>query len=198
MAETLEFWFDFASTYSYLSAMRIEEKALARGVEIKWKPFLLGPIFAKQGWTSSPFVVYPAKGRYMMRDLERLAVLEGVPFDPPSEMPARSMLASRLALVGLEEGWGVEFCKAVFMAEFGKARDISDENLLKGILRDMNQDDALTFSKALHTENKQRLKDQTVKAENLGIFGAPMFVCDDGELFWGHDRLDHALVHASL
>ena len=51
----LQFWFDFASTYSYLSAMRIDVLAAARGVHVAWRPFLLGPIFSAQGWTTSPF-----------------------------------------------------------------------------------------------------------------------------------------------
>ena len=69
----IEFWYDFASTYSYLSAMRIESLAAGAGVEIVWRPFLLGPIFRAQGWDTSPFNLYPAKGRYMVRDIERLA-----------------------------------------------------------------------------------------------------------------------------
>ena len=48
-APKIEFWYEFASTYSYLSVMRIEDAAKAAGVEVLWKPFLLGPIFFAQG-----------------------------------------------------------------------------------------------------------------------------------------------------
>ena len=51
----MQFWFEFASTYSYPAAMRIEALAADRGVTIEWRPFLLGPIFAAQGWSDSPF-----------------------------------------------------------------------------------------------------------------------------------------------
>ena len=51
----LEFWYDLASNYSYLSAMRITALAEHAGVEVAWRPFLLGPIFKARGWTSSPF-----------------------------------------------------------------------------------------------------------------------------------------------
>lgn len=54
----LEFWYDFASTYSYLSAMRIEELGQTQGIEILWRPFLLGPIFKAQGWDTSPFSLF--------------------------------------------------------------------------------------------------------------------------------------------
>ena len=67
----LEFWFEFASTYSYPAAMRIEKLAHAAGVAVHWNVFLLGPIFREQGWKDSPFNIFPAKGKYMWRDLQR-------------------------------------------------------------------------------------------------------------------------------
>ncbi len=67
----LDFWFEFASTYSYPAAMRIAPLAKAAGVTLRWRPFLLGPIFKAQGWDNSPFNIYPTKGAYMWRDLER-------------------------------------------------------------------------------------------------------------------------------
>ena len=48
----IEFWFEFASPYSYLSVMRIEDAARQRGVRVVWKPFLLGPIFKALGMRS--------------------------------------------------------------------------------------------------------------------------------------------------
>ena len=65
----LEFWFDFASPYAYLAAETIEPAAAEAGVRVIWKPFLLGPIFSEQGWTDSPFNLYPARGRYLWLDL---------------------------------------------------------------------------------------------------------------------------------
>src|ERR1700730_8904857 len=62
MKRSLTFWYEFASTYSWLAAERIEAVAVQAGVEVAWRPFLLGPIFAAQGWTSSPFNLFPAKG----------------------------------------------------------------------------------------------------------------------------------------
>ena len=59
----IDFWFDFASTYSYPAAMRIGALAENAGVKVRFRPFLLGPIFKAQGWTTSPFNLYPAKGR---------------------------------------------------------------------------------------------------------------------------------------
>ncbi len=69
----LDFWYEFASPYSCLSALRIEKLAEDAGVTLRWRPFLLGPIFAAQGWNTSPFALYPSKGRYMWRDTARRA-----------------------------------------------------------------------------------------------------------------------------
>ena len=93
-----EFWYEFASTYSYPAALRVAALADERGVSLVWRPFLLGPIFFAQGWRDSPFNVYPAKGRYMWRDLERTCGAMGVPLKRPEPFPQPSLLAARVAL----------------------------------------------------------------------------------------------------
>ncbi|MEP3231563.1 MAG: 2-hydroxychromene-2-carboxylate isomerase [Hyphomicrobiales bacterium] len=193
MRSSIEFWFDFASTYSYLTAMRIEELATDFDVDVCWKPFLLGPIFAKQGWANSPFNIYPAKGRYMVQDMQRLCNDRGLPFKMPPSFPARSITANRLGLVALDQPWGVEFAKAVFKTQFGEGRDIGDDDVLRSLLTDLGQDADSMFEKALFSENKERLKQQTAEAELKGIFGAPAFVIEGDELFWGDDRLINAI-----
>ncbi len=97
----LDFWFDFASTYSYPSAMRLRSLAQQAGVAVSFRPFLLGPIFKAQGWSTSPFNLYPAKGRHMWRDLERICADLALPFRRPDPFPQNSLLAARVALVGL-------------------------------------------------------------------------------------------------
>jgi 2-hydroxychromene-2-carboxylate isomerase len=193
----LEFWYEFASTYSYLSAMRIEALAKQSGVEIEWRPFLLGPVFKAQGWDTSPFNLYPAKGRYMIRDLERLAAERGLAFHMPSPFPANSLKAARLAVIGSDEGWVAPFSRAVFEAEFARRQDIAESGVLSDVLARLGLDSARLFKRAEEGVIKQRLKDQCAVAASRGIFGAPSFVAADGELFWGDDRLEQALRWAS-
>ena len=82
----IEFWYEFGSTYSYPAAMRIEPLAAEAG--LRWRPFLLGTIFQTLGWNDSPFNIFPAKGRYMWRDLERVCAAEGLPLKlPPVKFP---------------------------------------------------------------------------------------------------------------
>jgi len=192
----IEFWYEFASTYSYLSAMRIETLAAAAGVTVIWKPVLLGPIFRAQGWDTSPFNIYPAKGKYMVRDMERLATARGLPFKLPSPFPQNSLHAARMALIGHTEGWGATFTRAVYEAEFSQGANISERRVLAAILKRLGVEPDALLARSEAPDNKQRLRQQTEEAQELGIFGAPSFLAK-GELFWGDDRLEHALQAAA-
>jgi 2-hydroxychromene-2-carboxylate isomerase len=193
----LDFWFDFASTYSYPAAMRIAPLAAAASVTVRFRPFLLGPIFKAQGWDTSPFNLYPAKGRYMWRDLERLCADLGLPFRQPEPFPQPSLLAARVALVGLAQHWGEDFCRVVFKAEFGETGRIDDIATIVRLLTSFGVNADEILAEAQSEPNKLRLRDETQVAQQLGIFGAPSFVTADGELFWGNDRLEHALAWAA-
>ena len=194
-AVDLEFWFEFGSTYSYLSASRIEDVTGAVGVPVSWRPFLLGPIFEEQGWDDSPFNVYPAKGCCMWRDVERLCAKYGIPFTRPSRFPRNGLLAARVACLASAElePWLPEFVRAVFRANFAEDREISDAAEIRSILDALGQPGAELVEEAQTPENKQRLRDQTQRAVEFGIFGAPRFVVGE-ELFWGNDRLEDALA----
>ncbi|CUA93927.1 2-hydroxychromene-2-carboxylate isomerase [Pannonibacter indicus] len=189
----LDFWFEFASTYSYLTAMRIETVAKDRGIDLVWRPFLLGPIFARQGWDTSPFNLFPAKGRYMWREVERLCEDMGLPLTVPDPFPQNGLMAARIAHAGRLEPWIGSFVRAVYMAEFGEGRDISDEGLLAGILLDLGLDAKALLAKAQSIEVKIGLRAAVAEAEAAGVFGAPSFVTEDGELYWGNDRLEDAV-----
>jgi 2-hydroxychromene-2-carboxylate isomerase len=188
----LDFWYDFASTYSYLAAMRGQSLAEAAGVALRWRPFLLGPIFAAQGLTTSPFNLYPVKGRYMLRDMERLCAQRGLKFQPPETFPQNSLLAARLALA-VPDPLRPDFSRAVYLSEFGEGRAISDEGLLGEILARLGLDAAELFEKAKSDPIRALLRGETETAQKIGLFGAPSFVTADGEIFWGDDRLQQAL-----
>ena len=140
----VEFWFDFASSYSYPAALRVEEVARAEGVPIVWRPFLLGPIFKAQGWHDSPFNIYPAKGNYMWRDLERLCESLRMPFRKPSIFPRNGVLAASLACLFSAELWMPEFVRHMFLANFAEDRDISDLSVLASVLERVRQPASLS------------------------------------------------------
>ncbi|MEP9354320.1 2-hydroxychromene-2-carboxylate isomerase [Xanthobacter sp. KR7-65] len=193
---TLDFYFEFASPYSYLSAVRITALAELAGVQVAWKPFLLGPIFAAQGYTTSPFNTYPLKGAHMWRDLARMAAAMRLPpVTRPEPFPANGLLAARVA-VHLNDACRPSFTRAVFSAEFAQGRDISDREVIRQVLAGLGHFYDDVVAEAETPQNKERLRVLTSEAAARGVFGAPSFVTADGELFWGNDRLEMALDHA--
>jgi len=191
----LDFWFDFASTYSYPSAMRIGSLADAAGIDVRFRPFLLGPIFKAQGWETSPFNLYPAKGRNMWRDLERLCADLSLPFVRPDPFPQNSLLAARVALA-MPETKSEDFCTAIFRTQFADGRRIDQPDAIGTILAGLDTDPATLLAAAQTDAIKDKLRAATMQAQQLGVFGAPTFITADGELFWGNDRLERALAWA--
>lgn len=193
---TLEFWYEFASTYSYPAAMRIEDVARAKGVTVQWQPFLLGPIFAQQGWTTSPFNLYPAKGKNMVRDLERICAKAQLPFTQPDPFPQNSLLAARVACA-LDEDMRPAFSKAIYALEFGQGRRIDEPEAIATVVATIGLDSHAVLTSATGPEGKERLKTQGAMAAQRSIYGAPSFVTAGGELFWGNDRLEQAVEWAA-
>jgi 2-hydroxychromene-2-carboxylate isomerase len=195
-APTLDFWFDFASTYSYPTAMRIRTLGRDAGVAVNFRPFLLGPIFKALGWPTSPFNLYAEKGRHMWRDLERICADTALPFHRPDPFPQNSLLAARIALIGLDAAWGEQFCVEVFRAQFAEGRRIDDPATVTDLLTALGVSPEAVLTDAQSETNKTRLRHQTEEARQRGLFGAPTFITGDGELFWGNDRLERALLWA--
>ncbi len=193
---TLDFWFEFASTYSYPAAMRIVPLARTAGVKVNFRPFLLGPIFKAQGWSTSPFNLFAAKGRYMWRDVERICDHLALPFRRPEPFPQSSLLAARVALVGLGDAWGEDYCREVYRAEFADGRRIDEPETIGEILSKLKVDPEAAMTMASADEIKEKLRSQTAEAQRMDIFGAPSFITSDGELFWGNDRLESAIAWA--
>lgn len=201
---TLDFWVEFASTYTYLAAQRIASVAEAAGVSVRWRPFLLAPIFGAQGWTTSPFNIYPTKGAFMFRDLARRCEAHGLPFaaEQIAMLPVNSVPAARLALAALEStARGPELCRAICRAHWGDGRDISSAEVLAEVVAAAGFDvDALSAAAASDAV-RPLLRGNTEEAQRRGIFGAPSFTIgaegEGQELFWGDDQLEDAVAWAA-
>ena len=192
----IEFWFEFGSPYSYLSAMRIEELAAARGVYLAWRPFLLGPIFKELGWQSSPFLEQKEKLAHMWRDMERQCEKYALPWTRPTVFPRAAVLPLRVALACADEPWVGEFCKAVMLQNFSEDKDVALAENVTRALTALTLPVASIMAQAQSDENKLALRQQTARARALGVFGGPTFFVGD-EMFWGNDRLEDALQLAA-
>lgn len=194
--QTIEFWFDLSSNYSYLTAMRIDALATNCEVDVVWRPFLLGPIFQSFGWESSPFVLQKQKGEYTWKDMERQAHKHGIAWKKPSTFPRRAILPTRVAILGRNEKWIGDFVRATMARNFVEDKDIDTEDAVREVLASINLNADLVIAQAQLDENKQRLRNATETAASRGIFGAPMFFVGN-EMFWGNDRLEDALAYAN-
>ena len=168
----------------------LEQAAEARGITIEWRPFLLGPILAAQGWNDSPFNPDPAKGLYMRRDLEWLCASHALSLRRPSRFPRNGLLAALIACVA-EEGHGRRVRRAVYRASSSRIWTFPPPRHRPGA-RGADQPGTALIERSETEAPKARLRARTDEAQRLGIFGAPSFVVA-GELFWGNDRLDDAL-----
>jgi 2-hydroxychromene-2-carboxylate isomerase len=188
MGIPIEFFFDFSSPYSYLASEVIEPLAARYGREVDYKPVLLGAAFKVAG--TRPLTEVPLKGEYSKRDMERSARFAGVPFVLPEAFPIGAVAASR-ALIWLADSdvrRARAFVHAAFREYFVAGRNIADNSVLAGVLRQVGADADQVLAAVQRPELKERLKAAVDAALARGVFGAP-FLFVDGEPFWGHDRL---------
>jgi 2-hydroxychromene-2-carboxylate isomerase len=193
----IEIWFEFGSSYSYLSVMRIESEAQRRGVRIAWKPFLLGPVFQSVGFKENPLVEQKEKRAYVLRDMARQCRKYGLPWVDPNPFPRLGLYALRIALLGAGEPWIAAFCRRVMERNYGRGEDINQAESLAPILTELGLPASEILDQARAESTKILLREQTEEARARGIFGAPTFFVGT-EMFWGNDRLDDALLFAAV
>lgn len=189
----IEFWFDFGSTYSYISAMRIDRLVAESGVDIQWRPIMLGSIFRSLGWASSPFVLQKEKGAYVWVDMARQCAKYHIDWRQPSNFPRGSLLPARVALAAQQAPWAGDFVREIFQLNFAADQEIESRENVISVLKGLGLNADEWIERASSPDIKQRLKTQTEEARARGVFGAPTFFVD-GEMYWGNDRLEDALA----
>lgn len=189
MSKTVEFFFDVGSPAAYLAFKRLPAICEAAGATLAWCPMLLGGVFQASG-NQSPMAV-PAKGRYVLADLQRFARRHGIPFHQNPHFPINTLALMRMA-TGLQLREPQRFLPcvdAVYQAIWVDGRDMNDAAVVGGVLRQAGFDPEALMALAGDPEVKERLKTRTQEAVARGAFGAPTFFVGD-EMYWGQDRLD--------
>ena len=191
MSATIDFFFSYGSTYSYLSIMRVEGLAAAAGVAVRWRPFFARKIMEEQN--NRPFLGKPVKTKYMWRDVERRAAQFGIPFNciPPYPITP-STVPHRVGLVASRQGWCPEFSRAVYRDWFMQHKDLGQTTRVAEAVASLGHDPEKVLAEAGTPEVEVMLESETDVARKLGIFGSPTFVVGE-EVFWGDDRLEIAL-----
>lgn len=189
MSTAIEFYFDVGSPAAYLAWTQLPAIAREAGVEIEYRPFLLGGVFQATG-NRSPMEV-PAKGQYMQDDLQRFARRYGVPFRHNPHFPINTLMLMRGAL-GLqlrEPPRLVPYLDAVFRAIWVDGRNMNDPATVAGVLQQADFAPERLLALTQDQAVKDELKAVTQGAVARGVFGAPTFFVRN-QMFWGQDRLD--------
>jgi 2-hydroxychromene-2-carboxylate isomerase len=199
MGKKLEFFYDCSSPWTYLAFSRIEIVAKSHCAELIWKPFLVGGVFNAVNPSVYESRVRPVKPKalYYEKDLRDWAEFYGLKINPrPTVFPVNSVKAMRGAFVALEHGKISPYSRRVFESYWGEDHDISQDSVLRDIVREVSLEEGEFFEKIAAPEYKDRLRRNTEELIARGGFGSPtIFV--DGSLFFGNDRLmlvEHALA----
>jgi len=197
--QTLEFFYDVGSPWTYLAFHKIGEVAARAGARLVWKPILVGGVFnaVNPGVYAARANPTKAHAAYMAKDLADWARLYGLRIVwPPSVFPVNSVAAMRGVLAAFDAGRGVEFSRAAFEAYWGEDRDISREEVLADVAVRAGLDPEGLLAKIATPELKQRLRANTDELVARGGFGSPTIFVDEGDMYFGNDRL--CLVREAL
>ncbi len=188
MSRSVRVYFDFVSPYSYLALTRLAAFGARHG--IRWEP---APVFYA-ALLDANHLVGPAetsaKRRYTMTDVLRAAELQGAPLVGPPAHPFRSLEALRVATLFARDPRALELSVALSTACWAEGRDLTDWNVLAEVVERAGMDAGDLAERASTPAVKRALQERTGAAIAAGVFGVPTFELN-GELFWGHDRLDH-------
>ena len=195
MSETVEFFFDVGSPYSYMASTQIGDLIERTGAEVEWRPFLLGGVFKATG-NDMPAALEP-KAEYMLADLHRWAEHYDVPFQMNSGFPVNTLLAQRAihAAEELTPGTTAQIAMSLFRAVWAEDRDVSKPEVVAQVASEAGLDGEDIVAMSQQQQIKDRLRAESDEAVDRGAFGAPTFFVGEA-MFWGNDRLQ--FVEAEL
>ena len=187
MVKNIEFHFDFGSPTAYLAFTQLKIIAERNKTVIEYYPILLGGVFKATG--NNPPASVPAKGKYMMTDLQRYADKYGVPYERNPFFPVNTLSLMRGAISYQDEGDFIKYIEVMFKNMWIEPKNLNDEDVLKKVLIE-NNFDFDDFIKRITDQNvKNRLISNTENAVNKGAFGAPTIFVGD-QMFFGQDRME--------
>lgn len=191
----IEYYFSTLSPYVYLAGQRLEGIAARHGAAITYKPVDITAVFARTGGTPLPERP-PARQAYRLQELRRQSSKAGLPLNlKPAFFPTNPAPASYAIIAAQQAGGGDlgALVHGLLRACWAEERDIAEEDVVQDCLKAAGFDPGLTMSGLLSgAETYARNTEDAVAA---GVFGAPFYICEDGEMFWGQDRLDDLDAH---
>ncbi len=194
----IEFFFDCSSPWTYLAFVNVQSLVERTGVEVAWRPFLVGGVFN----SVNPSVYenrqkpVPAKARYYNKDLQDWARLTNVQITSPEVFPVNSVKVMRGAFFAIEQNLLEPFAMNAFQAYWGEGRDISQDDEVRRIVEASGLAVDDFFAAITSQPYKDRLRANTEELIERGGFGSPTLFVDGDDMYFGNDRLP--LVEAAL
>ena len=185
----LELFHDVASPFSYLGVTQAQRIAAEAGAELVLTPILLGGLFRSIGTPIVPLATFSAERQaWVAHDLDAWAARWGVPFGFPEAFPLRTVTAQRVMIAA------PACTEAVYDAVWSAGRDVGDPAVLGRVLDEAGFDSAGLLARASEPAVKGQLRENTERAEAVGVCGVPSWQVDERWLFWGQDRIDQVLA----
>ena len=189
----IDFYFSIGSTYTYLTITRILDVEKKHDVKFNWKPFSVRAIMKEMN--NIPFPKEKVnKVNYMWRDIERRAKGYGFFAKTPVPYPLTQFdLANKLAILGLEEGWGVDYVRLTYKRWFQEGKEPAVDPNISEICNELKIDKNKVIEKANSDKIEKEYLANTESARKNKIFGSPSFIVGN-EIFWGDDRMEDAIT----
>ncbi len=185
---SIDFWFDYTCPYAYLGSTQVEAIALRTGRALAWKPMLLGGVFKANATPQRLFeTLSPPKAAHNANDLARQAERFGVALQMPSGHPFRSVEALRATLA---TGCDPRVIHGFFRAYWVENRPIAEAAVMRDVLTAAGHDADAVLARIGDEGIKTELRTRTDEAVALGVFGAPAYLVDGVDLYWGQDRTE--------
>ncbi len=189
--DKLEFFFDCSSPWTYLGFESLQKlhKAIS-DLDLQYKPILVGGVFneVNQSVYENRSNPVPAKQQYYGKDLKDWSDYVGIKIGQPPVFPVNSVKAMRGAFVAIEQGCLIAYARLVFQAYWGDLEDISNDEVLAGIVREVGMDESEYFRKIADQHYKNLLKDNTNELIQRGGFGSPTIFINENDMYFGNDR----------
>ena len=197
MSQPITAWLSIGSTYSYLTALRINGIQRDMGLKLSVKPISIRAIM--KSMDNIPFP--PSKKTkvdYMWRDIERRADWYGLPKPKlPAPYPLQAFdQANKVGIVLNQQGRYLEYFEETYRLWFVSGMEAGSEENLRLVLKTMKLDYDDVMHQAEDKDIQQMYEANTEEAKQLGVFGAPSFSIGN-EIFWGDDRLEDAIRFAA-
>ncbi len=189
----LECFYDCTSPWTYLAFTGIQPIAERYGVDIEWRPILVGGVFnaVNQDLYAAREAAFGNERRmnYMMKDLKDWADLRGIEINWPSFHPVNAVKCMRGCLVAEERGKLVAYSKALFESYWGRCEDVASEAVLSGIVSGLGMEADAFLQRIQEADIKDKLRANTDEVIARGAYGSPTLYINGDDMYFGNDRL---------